>query len=211
LIEAVVLAAFAVLSLVLGLGGCYSRMIRRTSSSATVLNRSLSKGGRPGQELVEEDPQRVDVGPRVDIQAAHLGLLGAHVRRRADHLREVGEERLFGQLLADRLGDAEIDDLDHRLVVVERHHDVEGLEVAVDDPLSAHVRSGPATRSPVWAARKRRENTHAFLGGLVFYRLPMRMTEGEEESRRRWQRPCGDPSSNSFGEAVATATTLVVR
>ena len=40
--------------------------------------------------------QRVDVGPRVDVQPAHLRLLGAHVQWRADHLRDVGEQRRLG-------------------------------------------------------------------------------------------------------------------
>ena len=71
--------------------------------------------------------------------AAHLGLLRAHVQRRADHLREPRVDRLVGQLLADRLGDAEVDDLHHRLAVVQRDQHVRGLEVAVDDPLLVGV------------------------------------------------------------------------
>ena len=45
-----------------------------------------------------------------------------------------GVERLVGELLADGLGDAEVDDLGHRHAVVQRHQDVGGLQVAVDDP-----------------------------------------------------------------------------
>ena len=59
--------------------------------------------------------------------------------QRADHLAEAGEQRLLGQLLADRLGDAEVDDLGHRLAVVQRDQDVGRLEVAVDDPLLVGV------------------------------------------------------------------------
>ena len=44
-----------------------------------------------------------------------LGLLGAHVQRRAHHLAEAREQRLLGQPLVDRLGDAEVDDLGNRL------------------------------------------------------------------------------------------------
>ena len=73
--------------------------------------------------------------PRVDVERAHLGLLGAHVFERADHRAELGEHRLFGQPLVDRLGDAEVDHLGHGLAVVERHQHVRRLDVAVDDPL----------------------------------------------------------------------------
>ena len=44
---------------------------------------------RAGQQLVQQHAQAVDVAARVHVQPAHLRLLGAHVQRRADHLREV--------------------------------------------------------------------------------------------------------------------------
>ena len=71
--------------------------------------------------------------------AAQLGLLGAHVLERADDRAVLGEQRLLGQPLVDRLGDAEVDDLGHRLAVVERHQHVRRLDVAVDDPLLVGV------------------------------------------------------------------------
>ena len=49
------------------------------------------------------------------------------------------EQRLLGQLLAGRLGDAEVDHLGHRHAVVQRDQDVRRLEVAVDDPLLMRV------------------------------------------------------------------------
>ena len=55
-----------------------------------------------------------------------------------------GEQRLVGQLLAGRLGDAEVDDLRHRRAVVQRHQDVRRLEVAVDDALLVGVLHGLA-------------------------------------------------------------------
>ena len=85
---------------------------------------SWSNGVVPVEQFVEQHAQGVDVAPRVDIQAAHLGLLRAHVQGRADQLAEAGEERLLGQLPADGLGDPEVDDLGHRHAVVERDHDV---------------------------------------------------------------------------------------
>ena len=82
---------------------------------------------RAGQQLVEQHAQRVDVGPRVDVEPGHLGLLGAHVFERADDRAELGEHRPLGQPLVDRLGHAEVDHLRHRLAVVERHRTFDGL------------------------------------------------------------------------------------
>ena len=48
---------------------------------------------------------------------------------------KLGEQRLLGQLLAGRLGHAEVDHLGDRLAVVQRDQHVRRLEVAVDDPL----------------------------------------------------------------------------
>ena len=61
------------------------------------------------------------------------GLLGAHVRRRADDLLEPGVQGHFGECHARRLRDAEVDHLGHRLVVVQGNQHVRGLDVAVDD------------------------------------------------------------------------------
>ncbi len=63
------------------------------------------------EQFVERDAERIDVTAGVDVETGHLGLFGAHVLRRADELRRTGEQRLFGELLPDRLGDAEVDDL----------------------------------------------------------------------------------------------------
>ena len=74
--------------------------------------------GRARKQLVEQHPQRVDVGAGVDVERRHLRLLGAHVRRRADELLVFREERLLGEAGVHRLGHAEIDDLRHRASVV---------------------------------------------------------------------------------------------
>src|SRR5262249_42679463 len=60
--------------------------------------RALQRRGA-GEQLVEEHAQRIDVAARVAVQAAHLRLLGAHVRRRADHLPVGGEQGPLRQLL----------------------------------------------------------------------------------------------------------------
>ena len=53
---------------------------------------------------------------------------------------------LLGELLADGLGDAEVDDLGHRHAVVQRDQHVRRLDVAVDDPLLMGVLHGLADR-----------------------------------------------------------------
>jgi hypothetical protein len=45
-----------------------------------------SNGVLAGEQFVEQHAQAVDVAAGVDVQAAHLGLLRAHVGRRADEL-----------------------------------------------------------------------------------------------------------------------------
>ena len=47
-----------------------------------------------GEQLVEQDAQRVDVAAGVDVQAAAFGLLGTHVERRADHVTDARGHRL---------------------------------------------------------------------------------------------------------------------
>ena len=111
---------------------------------AGLAQRVPGEGRHARQQLVEQHAQRVDVRPRVDVQAAHLGLLGAHVLRRADHLGVAGEERLLGEPLVGGLGDAEVDDLGHGLAVVQRDQDVGRLDVAVDDSLLVGVLDGVA-------------------------------------------------------------------
>ena len=47
-----------------------------------------------GEQFVKQDAERVDVRARIDIQAAHLRLLGTHIGGRAHKLRKGSEERL---------------------------------------------------------------------------------------------------------------------
>ena len=63
------------------------------------------KGQRAGQQAVEHDAARVQIGAAVDFLGEHL--FGRHVRRRAHH------EAVVGQVLrADDARDAEVHDLD---------------------------------------------------------------------------------------------------
>ena len=85
---AVCAASPSVLIRVLGLGG----LLLADDAEHLVVGRRcealLVKRRGAGQQLVKQHAQRVDIAARIDVQAAHLRLLGAHVHRRADHLRE---------------------------------------------------------------------------------------------------------------------------
>jgi hypothetical protein len=97
------------------------------------------EGERTSEQLVEQCAQGIDIGAGVYVEATHLGLLRAHVLGGADEDAELGEEAPLGQVLGRRLGHAEVDDLGNGAVVLDRHQDVRGLQVTVDDPLLVRV------------------------------------------------------------------------
>ena len=99
----------------------------------------MIEGQHPRHQLVEHHAQAVDVGAGVDVEPTRLGLLRAHVGRRADGDAELGGEGRVGQPLLGRLGDPEVDDGGDRLPVGHPDQDVAGLEVAVDDALLVGV------------------------------------------------------------------------
>ncbi len=77
--------------------------------------------------------------------ALKLACSGAMYKRRAGDAAEGREQALLGQPQpAGGLGQAEVDHLGDRLVVVGLDQDVGGLEVAVDDPLLVRVLHGRA-------------------------------------------------------------------
>ena len=107
------------LSRVLGFGGSSSLMIRRISSYAAAGEPLAVERRRAGEQLVQEHAEAVDVAAVSTSSGVDLRLLGAHVQRRADHLTGGGCNIVFSvSLLADGLGHAEVDHLDHRLAVV---------------------------------------------------------------------------------------------
>ena len=104
------------------------------------LERLAADRRRSGQQLVEDHPQGVDVGPGVHVQGVEAGLLRRHVQRRARHAGEGGVQALVGQLqAAGGLGQAEVDHPGHGPAVVGLDQDVGRLQVAVDDPLLVGV------------------------------------------------------------------------
>ena len=72
-----------------------------------------------GQQFVEQHTQAVDVAARIDVQPAHLRLLGAHVSRRADKLMHLRVNGRVGQPAFRRLGDAKVYHLRHRRPLVQ--------------------------------------------------------------------------------------------
>ena len=102
--------------------------VRHHHAEVTAVERRAS-----GHQLVERDPERVDVRPVIG-QARRLHLLRRHVpagaEQRATHR--------VGRAL-EHLGDAEIGDLRAKAAAVVPDEDVVGLEVAMDDPVRVGV------------------------------------------------------------------------
>ena len=94
-----------------------------------------------GEQFVKNDAEGVNVGPRVHVQGIDADLLGCHVQRRADDRAVGGVQRPIGEHLrgVERLGQAEVDHLRHRLAVVLGHEHVRRLQIAVDDSLLVGV------------------------------------------------------------------------
>ncbi len=86
-----------------------------------------------GEQLVQEHAQGINIAPRVHIQAAHLGLFGAHVSGCANKLLQLSEDGFVGQPLVDGLGDAKINDFRHRHAVMKGDQNVRRFDIAVDD------------------------------------------------------------------------------
>src|SRR6185295_12572976 len=101
-----------------GRRGALVDLLERDRHGALALERDAA-----GEQLVEHDPDRVDVRRRADRVA--LGLLGREVLRRAHDGARLGHVRRSGAR------DAEVGDLGAPVGVDD---DVVGLEVAVDDP-----------------------------------------------------------------------------
>jgi len=89
-----------------------------------------------GQQLIEQNTQRIDVVARVNIQAAQFGLFGAHVGGCADKLFVNGEERFICQeLIGGGFGDPEINDFGNGHTIVHGHKDVGRLDITMYDLL----------------------------------------------------------------------------
>ena len=111
----------------LGGAGSSFRIFASTDSRDSPLNCLAAS-----HHLVEHRAKAEDVGPAVD--RAPLGLLGRHVRRRADRRALVGErDRPRGRRVViwlEQLRDAEVE---HFHVAGRRDHDIGRLQIAMDD------------------------------------------------------------------------------
>ena len=120
----------------------------------------MSYGKRDGDELVDEDAERVDVAAQVDLEGGASCLLGAHVRHRSADVAELAQLARLGIRVRDAR-EAEVEDLDLREargpptwlpVALEPpggrrdDEDVRRLQVAVDDSALVGVADGPADR-----------------------------------------------------------------
>ena len=92
-----------------------------------------------GQHPIEQDAERVDVAPSVDVRRSAAQLLRAHVGERAHQLSAHGLSSQPLHVRASRAGDPEVEHL--RLAGV-RHEHVRRLQIAVDDPALVRVLNG---------------------------------------------------------------------
>ena len=96
-----------------------------------VHGRRSSERHAPGEHVVEQHAERIDVAALVGALAA--GLLRRDVVRRPHEGARVGDVRLGG-LAGEELHQAEVEHL-HEVVIValEQQHDVRGFQIAMDD------------------------------------------------------------------------------
>ncbi len=108
-------------------------MMRQISSKPACRRMRLVEGQRARQQLVQQHAQGINVAADVDVRNGHSRLFRTHVLRRAQKLSLLGKDRLFRERPGQGLGQAEVDDFRHRLVVDYRDEDVRGFDVAVNN------------------------------------------------------------------------------
>ncbi len=93
------------------------------------------EGSTARQKLVEDDPQRPNIGPRIDL-FGRLHLLGGHVIRRAHDRCRVRDRsaRIRRRKIGD-LGNSEVEHFDDELpVVAPEAEEIGGFQVPVNNP-----------------------------------------------------------------------------
>ena len=81
----------------------------------------------PGEKLVENDAQTVDIGGRTDVARISADLFGGHVSRCTK------DDPLLGGQCVDCLVSPRETEIDDDRRPIRCHHDIGGLEIAVDD------------------------------------------------------------------------------
>lgn len=98
------------------------------------------------QHFVKQDTQAVDITPAVDVESLEACLLWTHVGGSAQEFVEMRDERLVGERVGHRLGNAEVDHLRNIAPVLLGDEDVGWFEVAVNDALLVRVLDRQADR-----------------------------------------------------------------
>jgi len=97
---------------------------------------------RPGSQLVQRRPERVQVSPLVDRPASPASQLRREIGQRADDLAVGREPRLDGR---ERRGHREVNQTGH--VPVAAHHDVRRTDIPVHHTPPMHTSHGARQRS----------------------------------------------------------------
>src|ERR1051325_2748508 len=99
------------------------------------------------EQLVEDDAKTVNVAARIDVAAAELHLLGAHVRRCSKELIGAGQACVFVESLLRRLGNPEINHLRDGHAFELGNKNVRGLQVAMNNALLMRMLHGVTNRN----------------------------------------------------------------
>ena len=112
------------------------------------------EGARPGEHLVEDDADGIEVDAQVEVAEAR-GLLGRHVLGRTHHGADARERVVVDAVARLAAAHAEVEELHERKAALAMHdEDVLRLHVSVDDPERV-------------SGLEAREHLHGELDGLV--------------------------------------------
>ena len=130
-----------------GLGRIFLRQIAQQDVDRLLRDVRRCDERLAADQFKKDAAQRIHVGACVHMRAAVLDLLRADVARRADELIDPRGDGVAGAFAFQNLRDAEVDDLGHGFASLVHHHDVAGLDVAVDDPFLVRVIHRTADRN----------------------------------------------------------------
>src|SRR5262249_43392313 len=91
---------------------------------------------------IKQDTEAVDIAACIDIETAHLGLLGTHVSGGANELVQLRIYGEVGEAAFGGFGDAKIDYFRHGHSVMESDQDIGRLDIAMNDAFLVGVLDG---------------------------------------------------------------------
>src|ERR1700722_14688068 len=97
------------------------------------------KGERAGQQFVKYDPERIDVGTRIQVMDARIGLLRTHIDRSSDEGPGLSEHSFAGGLRPNGFRQAEVDNTWSGFAIYFDHQDVGRFQIAMNDRLLMRV------------------------------------------------------------------------